>query len=1012
MPSKGGSSTSARGAGDGRAQKKHYTLIKVMFYTLIAVALAFCLEMLFFTGFLYNKGITDAKTMILAYSKQISFSIKDALTDAMFQLRYMKQGFDGVARASSASVERFNTAISLGLPDAVERDPYARALAEANRTLQSIFSVNPYAYCAWYVIADSADPGKVIAKSAIASVDGTISTLKDTTFLTNVKNKPLYKTPFETGRTFIGTVRFNPARPGGDPIYTAVVSMPITGPTGKTVGVCGVNILYKNVIEVVYRFQKDKECRALLLGGDDMAILYAPSDPGAIEIKEDTRDRKLSDFLFIDKSRKRNLYGEMRETLRRDDIYWREMTGPFVNAPAFVSIHPVYLDIASKDNKIVAEPLFMFMGTKLGTLYAEANRNILAILLITVVFLCIIAAVIYFNINAIAKPIKKLTEDAQKISNGDYSLTFDPVNDGDKSEVAVLSRSLAKMVYVLNNSLREVEERVEERTYELMLMTREAEEAKEHAEEATTRAEEASKAKSQFLANMSHEIRTPMNAIIGMSNMGKTAQDAERKDYCLSKIQDASKHLLGVINDILDISKIEANKFTLSYAEFDFERMLQNVIHSVSFRVDEKKQGLKVYYDRAIPQLLVGDDQRLAQVIMNFLSNAVKFTPEGGAISLHARLVERKEDGCTIRVEVSDTGIGISADQQKRLFQSFQQADNNTARKYGGTGLGLAISKNIIEMMGGRVGVESGIGKGSTFSFTVFLKYGEAHTEGTETPGDVNWSNVRILVVDDDPDVLSYFKEITAGFGIKCCDIAASGVEALALVDKNGTYNIHFVDWKMPGMDGLELTKEIKKRTHPGEKTVVIMFSATEWALIELPAKEAGVDKFIPKPVFPSSIADSINEAVGLHRVHRAEDEAHDITGIFAEYRVLLAEDAEINSEIVKSLLEPTGISIDCAVNGAEAVKLFSESYDKYDLIFMDVQMPEMDGLEATRRIRASDIPRAKTIPIVAMTANVFKEDVDMCLAAGMDDHIGKPIDMDELIGRLNKYLRAAKSNV
>jgi len=198
---------------------------------------------------------------------------------------------------------------------------------------------------------------------------------------------------------------------------------------------------------------------------------------------------------------------------------------------------------------------------------------------------------------------------------------------------------------------------------------------------------------------------------------------------------------------------------------------------------------------------------------------------------------------------------------------------------------------------------------------------------------------------------------------------------------------------------------------HAGEKSVVILFSSTEWTLIEAPAKEAGIDKFIPKPIFPSSIVDSINEVMGIRRVHRSQDEVRDITGIFADYRVLLAEDAEINAEIVKSLLEPTSISIDCAANGTEAVKLFSEAPDKYDLIFMDVQMPEMDGLEATRRIRALDTPRAKSITIVAMTANVFKEDVDMCIEAGMDDHVGKPIDMDELIGKLNKYLRAATNN-
>jgi len=965
------------GSGSSIKIKKHYTLGRVMLYTLLAIVITFCLEMLFFMDSLYKNGVTSAKNMILRYTEQITTSMKDVLGGVIFQTEYMQEMLQGIDPKSQESIER------------------------ADRALRDMFKISPDAFCAWYVFADKERPQAVTAARAFLNVDGVLSEFSSTQFLANPMLGPWYSQPFTTGRKFVGTTRFAPRTPDDDPIYSAVVSAPLFDSTGKIIGVCGINIVYKRVIELIYSFQKDKESRALLLG-NDMAIYYAPTKE---IMSADTRDHKLSDFPFLDISKKHDLYPEMIETVRRGEIFWQEMSGPFINgAPAFISIHPINLNVS---NDVKIEPLYMFMGTRLSSLYIDANRHLYMILGITGVFIVIISLVIYFNLNAIAKPIKKLTDDALKISEGNYDVTFEAVAEKDNSEVAVLNRSLAKMLYALKNSLREVEERVEERTYELSEMTREAEEAKELAEEA-------SKAKSQFLANMSHEIRTPMNAIIGMSTMGKTAVDAERKDYCLTKIQDASKHLLGVINDILDISKIEANKFTLSYAEFDFEKMLQNVIHSMSFRVDERQQTLKVYYDHTIPRPLLGDDQHIAQVVMNFLSNAVKFTPEQGNISLQARLVERKEDGCTIRLEVSDTGIGISKEHQRNLFQSFQQAENSTSRKYGGTGLGLAISKNIIEMMGGKVGVESEPGKGSTFYFTVFLKYGKICDDemGEESADNVNWDNVRILAVDDDPDVLAYFKEITSKLNVKNCDIAKSGHEALELIDKNGVYNLHFVDWKMPGMDGLELTKEIKKRTHAGEKSVVILFSSTEWTLIEVPAKEAGVDKFIPKPIFPSSIADSINEAVGLRRIHRPEEEERDITGIFAGYNVLLAEDAEINAEIVKSLLEPTDINIDCAVNGEAAIKLFSESPDKYDLIFMDVQMPEMDGLEATRRIRALDIPRAKTIPIVAMTANVFKEDVDMCIAAGMDDHIGKPIDMDELVGRLNKYLRAATSNV
>ncbi|MDR3201418.1 MAG: response regulator, partial [Spirochaetales bacterium] len=377
-------------------------------------------------------------------------------------------------------------------------------------------------------------------------------------------------------------------------------------------------------------------------------------------------------------------------------------------------------------------------------------------------------------------------------------------------------------------------------------------------------AEAASRAKSDFLANMSHEMRTPMNAIIGMTNIASASGDMEKKNYCLGKIDEAAHHLLGVIGDILDMSKIEANKLELSFTEFDFRKMLHGVTGVMSFRVEEKKQSFTVDIDPNIPSVLVGDDQRLAQVITNLLSNAVKFTPNEGALCLAARLVSETGEGCVIQVEISDTGIGISAEQQSHLFASFQQADGGISRKFGGTGLGLVISKRIVEMMGGKIWIESDLGKGSRFIFTILARRGTSDDAGPQTP-----------------------------------------------------------------------------------------------LLVETP--QSGED---------------------------AQDD-------FSGYRIILAEDVEINREIVLSLLEPTGLKIDCAESGVQVLSLFTSSPESYDMIFMDVHMPEMDGYEATRSIRALDVPRAKTLPIVAMTANVFREDVEKCLAAGMNDHIGKPIDFE-----------------
>ena len=517
---------------------------------------------------------------------------------------------------------------------------------------------------------------------------------------------------------------------------------------------------------------------------------------------------------------------------------------------------------------------------------------------------------------------------------------------------------------------------------------------------ARQRAEQASRAKSSFLSNMSHEMRTPMNAIIGMTSIGKDAVDLEKKDYAFDKIKTASSHLLSVINDILDMSKIEANKFALSFSEFSLEKTLKKVIDVITFRADEKHQKLTIQVDRDIPSTLVGDDQRLEQVILNLLTNAIKFTPDEGSIHLEAKLESEKNDICTLLVSITDTGIGISEEQKQRLFSTFEQAENSTSRKYGGTGLGLVISQNIVEMMDGKLWVESELEKGSTFYFTVCLTRGKDEQKKLLS-SDLNIENIRMLAVDDDPDVLSFFEVAAKQIGITC-DTALSGSDALALVDERGLYNIYFVDWSMPGMNGIEFTRIINDRKD--DNNVIIMMSATDWNLIQEDAREAGVNRFLPKPLFITAIADCINDCLGTSNQNNNNQQEEDIN--LDGYCILLAEDVEINREIVLALLEPTLLTIDCAENGLQAVDMFTENPNRYSMIFMDLQMPEMDGLSATKTIRELDIPRAKDIPIVAMTANVFKEDVEKCIEAGMNDHIGKPLDYDEVIVTLKKHLK------
>lgn len=517
-------------------------------------------------------------------------------------------------------------------------------------------------------------------------------------------------------------------------------------------------------------------------------------------------------------------------------------------------------------------------------------------------------------------------------------------------------------------------------------------------------AEVHAQAKSNFLANMSHEIRTPMNAIIGMTELAKSSDDPARISYCLDKVDDASKHLLGVINDILDMSKIEAGKLELYDVDFPLEKMLQQVSSVTHFRAEQKKMDFVIKIDPDVPEAIVTDQHRLAQVLTNLLSNAVKFTAEQGKVTLSVHKLAEQGGLCTLQFDVVDTGIGISAQAQEKLFESFQQADSTISTRFGGTGLGLAISKSIVEMMNGSISVESEEGKGSRFYFTIQVPVGKTTLDKKLGDG-VAWDKVHVMVVDDAPEVLSYFKDIAdiAGFH---CTTAETGQEALdILAAKDTNFQLLFIDWRMPGMDGIELTRRIRE-LHD-ENIIVIMISAVQWENIATEAKAAGVNHFISKPLLPSMIIDCLNEQLASQeKLHRKTGVLRN-TDMFFGKRILLAEDVEINREILVAMLDGTGVEIDCAENGRVAVEMFTRHSDIYDLILMDIQMPEMNGYETTQRIRSMDLTsgKAQQIPIIAMTANVFKEDVDRCLACGMNAHLGKPIDLDELIKTLHQYL-------
>ena len=545
---------------------------------------------------------------------------------------------------------------------------------------------------------------------------------------------------------------------------------------------------------------------------------------------------------------------------------------------------------------------------------------------------------------------------------------------------------------------------------QLNVMVSNMEFMRKQSEERLELAQTASLAKTEFLSRMSHEIRTPMNAIIGMTSIAQESDDLERKEYCLDKISSASNHLLGVINDILDMSKIEANKFEISTSEFDFEKMLMNITNMVAFRMEERKHNFMVHFDQRIPPHVISDEQRLSQVIVNLLSNAVKFTPEGGTISLDIKCLETENSEIKLQFIVSDTGIGISPEQQGKLFTSFEQADGSISRRFGGTGLGLAISKRIIELMGGQIGIESELGTGTKVIFDVLVEVG-TKKELTVISTSIDRSNLRILVVDDSIETREYFLHLMERLGINC-DVAPDGVDALNMIEAaarmDKPYNFFFVDWLMPELDGIELAAKIKERMP--SNAVIIMISAANMSDIESRATASGVNGFVSKPIFPSALVDCINSCLGAVKdedTGAGNDGEHTD---FSQYNLLLVEDVEINREIVMALLEDTGIKIDVATNGVEAVEKFVINSDIYDLIFMDIHMPIMDGYEATQKIRAGAQDKAVQIPIVAMTANAFKEDVDRCIASGMNDHVSKPIDRDIMLNKMKFWLEPYNS--
>lgn len=508
----------------------------------------------------------------------------------------------------------------------------------------------------------------------------------------------------------------------------------------------------------------------------------------------------------------------------------------------------------------------------------------------------------------------------------------------------------------------------------------------------------ASKAKTDFLSTMSHDIRTPMNAIIGLTTLTeRNLGDGESVRENLRKISLASNHLLTLINDILDISKVESGKLTLSPVTFSIVESVENLVNLSQPMVREKNIDFCFHVSRVDVEYLYADQLRLNQIYINLLSNAIKYTEPGGRVSVDLKEEPGDRPGCVRLVYVvSDTGIGMTPEFMEKMYQPFSRQTDSRVNSIQGTGLGLAITRQMVELMNGTIDCRSAVGKGTTFTVAIDIPVADRQRE------DMKLEPMDVLVVDDDDILLDTAVDTLRSLGTMP-EMASSGLEALGMIarrhDQGRDYAVVIVDWKMPDMDGVETVRRI--RAEVDKRIPILLVSAYDWSDIEDAARTAGADGFISKPLFRSTLYDKINELLGTEaRSTEPEDDYSDLAGM----RILVAEDNDVNWEIISAMLGMFGIATERAENGRVCVeKMKAAAKDSFALIFMDVQMPEMNGLDATRAIRSLDDPWARSIPIIAMTADAFSENVAACLEAGMNGHIAKPVDLKLVIKEIRR---------